>query len=249
METNAKGPNDLIYNRSRLDEQLIKESKKGNVKLFDFGGTACTRSEHYPYGKLLFHVLDPDLAVDVRQTLQKLNNLCIFMAEHAVNLSEEKGLWLPAVADETLGDTQVNVTVSESWTTRTRKAHTIRRTMRNIEGSKAWKALHFFSDQYDSFRTVARSGQNYRITIRGSERNPDHEDPRYKGREMLCMNDFAIALGETLRINTPANRFRPKRADAWRGVADPLFRYHTQNEIEWLVYPPKESEQEPNQSD
>lgn len=245
MIESTRGPSDLIFNRSRLEEQLIDECDGLKGRILNYGGHPVSRADNLVFGKnlgkVLFHIIDERLASNVRHQFAKLKRLHEDMEKRGIDITAQSGLWLPALADQEAGDTQANITISPGWVTYKKDTGKVLQSIMKTSENLAQKVRREYGT-LPYLLICCKRGRDYRITITGETRNPDAESSPLRGREKFHLNDFAIAIGDELKINDPVkNRFRKKRIDAWRGVEIPLAEYKTTSgDGKWLVYPPRE---------
>ncbi len=230
LDQDHKHVADYLYNRHELRETLERIPDAGCVQRVIDGRRAVPR--------MLFQVTREDWIYEVRRQLLGLDRLREAMAESGVDFGKNRGLWRPVVADREAGDTQVNITISDSWCTRTLSADEIAVEMVAPQDSPDRETLERLGQQYREFRVCRLSGKHFRIAIRGDHRGNPEGPSSKRHRDLLNLHEFALVLGD-VPVNLPVQRVRPKRSDAWRGVLPPLMTFYDHRAGKWLVYPPK----------
>lgn len=189
--------------------------------------------------RVVFHIIKDSKAQDeVRRHMRGLVTLHKQLEDQEVDFRKNRGLWLPVVADQAKGDTQVNVTCSPSWGTRTIFSDKIGREMVAPEGHEDWEKLAALCRKHQRVKVCRDAGMHYRVTVRGENRGDPEGPPSAQKRDLRNFHEFIILLGDIVLV-LPSDRYRSKRKDAWKGVVAPEMTYHDHKGTKWWVYPAK----------
>ena len=226
METNARGPKDLIFTRSQFEGFLH----------------ACCRAPigtTYRIGvkKHVYHLWGNVELPIARDFVRQLDSLVDHMINGTmVDLPQEKGLWMPTVVDADAGHRRLFVTASPNWLTQHMGREEILLEMAEVPYQDVVRGkLHEALLQWPILRLCCPSGSTYRL------RTVDRD-----GRgELSALHQFAVILDpdQKVRYFGPSDRPRAKRSDAIRGEKTPLFVFTgvqgpRGGRKHWRVYPP-----------
>lgn len=170
---------------------------------------------------------DSRLYHDVKVSLRQLGKLYEFLVEQGLDNRSDQGLWKPAVADADQGDTQLNIMVSENWSTMQCTASQIHDDIAGANADDVRQQLDTQAQIYKHFKVCRRSGQAFKVAIRSEDGS----------RRTRGLNNYCLAVGEKIRMVPRDIRYRRKRKDAWRGVEEPLFSFVGKRGQTWMVYP------------
>ncbi len=226
METHIltqRTADDLIYTRSELRDILLDAVDTGDCQVTVIKGHA----QDINRCKYLFWIPEPGAFQEqVRTYLRRLRRLYDYLVDFGMELKHNQGLWMPGVADFEAGDRQINITASENWVSRKMSIDQLHNDIASLNRGEARAQLDRAAQSYSEFQICRRSGISYRVAIRNA-----------KGERRTCgLNQYCVVLG-AVQIVTKDPRYRKKRADAWRGVEEPLFKYIGREGPLWLVYP------------
>ena len=229
LNANEKTANDFVRVRAELRDLCFDAEIEGEclISVIKRNERSLLRS------KYLFHIpKGGPTELEVRHKIRQLRRLTDYLKTYGFELKHNQGLWIPAVADQEEGDTQLNVMVSENWVTKNVTAAAISDDLSSANSPDIRSVLDRASASFSEFRICRRSGHSYRVAIRNKDGS----------RRTSGLNQFCIALGDQIQIVTADNRYRKKRGDAWRGVEKPLFKYVGREGPTWFVYPVLESQ-------
>lgn len=220
---NQRTANDLFYTRSELRDILLDAEAAGDCQMDVVKG----HTQDINRCKYLFWIPEGGAFQEqIRTYLRRLQRLYDSLVDFGMDLKHNQGLWMPGVADFAAGDRQINVMASENWASRKMSVDQLHSDIASSNRAEVRVLLDRAAQSHSELRICRRSGTSYRIAIRNEE-----------GVRRTCgLNQYCVVLGE-VQVVTKDQRYRKKRADAWRGVEEPLFKYIGREGPLWLVYP------------
>jgi len=115
LNANEKTANDFVRVRAELRDLCFDAEIEGEclISVIKRNERSLLRS------KYLFHIpKGGPTELEVRHKIRQLRRLTDYLKTYGFELKHNQGLWIPAVADQEEGDTQLNVMVSENWVTK-----------------------------------------------------------------------------------------------------------------------------------
>ena len=222
----------FVRARARVEEMLKEFGVEGVADVYEVYRREGARGV---VTKTIYYLDDPDAVVEVRRRLADLQRMRQGLERNpAVTIT--RGLWLPAVADRAAGDTQVNVHISQNWASKTMTSEEIEGEI-GADAILERVALSRYREEHRSFVACRASGSDCRVAIC----NPMARDGSGKivGVRTQGLNDYCVVLGGITIVYPQTERHRRKRADAWRGAEEPLFRFRGRGGQMWEVHRPR----------